>query len=196
MKIENQKVVKAVYDLMIKDEGGVEEIMEKATAETPLVYCHGEGMMLPAFESALAGKEAGESFDFIIPCADAYGEYDEKGVMELPKRLFYNGDGEFDEERVFAGNVIPMNTMDGQVVNAFVAEVKDDTVTIDLNHPYAGVDLHFVGSVLEVRDATPEELETIRHPRHCCHKKGKGCGKGKCRQDGEEQQCGHCGNCE
>ena len=193
MKIEKEKVVKAVYDLMVKDENGLEEIMEKATAEAPLVYCHGEGMMLPAFESALEGKTEGESFDFVIPCKDAYGEYDEKGVMELPKRLFYNGDGEFDEERVFAGNVIPMNTMDGQVVNAFVAEVKEETVTIDLNHPYAGVDLHFVGSILEVRDATAEELEQIRNPRHCCHGKG-GCGKKEKKPCGQDE-CGGCGRC-
>lgn len=196
MKIENQKVVKVIYDLMVKDDGGIEEIMEKATEEMPLVYCQGEKMMLPAFEKALAGKEEGEAFDFIIPCAEAYGEYDQKGVMELPKRLFYNGDGEFDEERVFAGNVIPMNTVDGQVVSAFVAEVKEDTVTIDLNHPYAGVDLHFAGKILEVRDATAEELEQIRNPHHGC---GKCCGKkskGELKNCKKEKKCNDCGGCE
>ena len=180
MKIENQKVVSATYELYIADENGKEEKVEQATQEAPLVWCHGEGMMLPAFEAALAGKEEGEAFDFVIPCADAYGEYDEKGVMELPKRLFYNGDGEFDEERVFEGAVVPMNTVDGQVVQAFVAEVKDETVTIDLNHPYAGADLHFVGKIIEVRDATAEELEAIRHPHgcgRCCGKKKKECNK-------------------
>ena len=206
MKIENEKIVKAVYDLMVKDENGAEEIMEKATEEMPLVYCHGEGMMLPAFENALLGKETGDSFDFVIPCQDAYGDYDEKGVMELPKRMFYNGDGEFDAERVFAGNVIPMHTMDGQVVQAFVAEVKEESVTIDLNHPYAGVDLHFAGRILEVREATPEELDQIRHPHHCCgkgkggcgkHKDKKSCGEGECGK-GEcgKGECGGCGDCE
>ena len=178
MKVEDLKVVTAVYDLLVKDEKGVEEIMEKATAEAPLTYCHGEHMMLPAFEAAMLGKEKGDHFDFVIPCAEAYGEYDEKGVMELPKKMFFNGDGEFDEERVYAGNVIPMNTTDGQIVNAFVAEVKDETVTIDLNHPYAGVDLHFVGQILDIRDVTEGELKAIRNPHRC----------GKCH--------GNCGDCE
>lgn len=187
MKIENQKVVKATYELWIADEKGKEEMYEKATEEAPLVWCHGEGMMLPAFESAMAGKEVGDNFDFVLKAAEAYGEYDERGLMELPKKMFFNGDGEFDEERVFVGNVIPMNTTDGQVVKAQVVEVKPETVTIDLNHPYAGEDLHFKGVILDIRDVTPGELEAIRHPHH-------GCGKchGKC--DECESECGsHCG---
>ena len=187
MKIENQKVVKATYELWIADDeaNGKEQMYEKATEEAPLVWCQGEGMMLPAFEAQMAGKEAGDTFDFVLGPADAYGEWDERGLMELPKKMFFNGDGEFDEERVFVGNIIPMNTTDGQVVKAQVAEVKDETVTIDLNHPYAGEALHFKGVILEIRDVTPGELEAIRNPHHCgkCHKKCNEC-------DGE-----HCGNC-
>lgn len=190
--IENLKVVKATYDLFVAgEENGKEELMERATVEHPLVYCHGEGMMLPAFEAALAGKEVGDSFDFTIPCEDAYGEYDEQGLMELPKQMFFNGDGEFDSERVFVGNVIPMNTVDGQIVNAQVVEITEDKVTIDLNHPMAGEDLHFVGKVIEIRDVTEGELKAIRH--HGC---GGGC-HGKCGDGGCEGGCGEggCGNC-
>lgn len=174
MIVENQKVVKVTYDLFIKgDEPGKEEMIERATSEYPLTYCHGENMMLPKFEENLAGKGVGDEFDFIIACADAYGERDEEGVLELPKKLFFNGDGEFDAERVYVGNVIPMNTTDGQIVNALVLEITEDKVTIDLNHPYAGEDLHFKGKILEIRDADPKELEAIRHPKcggcHGCH---------------------------
>ena len=186
MKIENLKVVKATYDLYIKDEEGKEELMERATEETPLVWCQGEGMMLPAFESAMAGKEAGDSFDFVLAAADAYGEYEEEGLMDLPKKMFFNGDGEFDAERVYEGAIVPMNTVDGQVVKAQVCEVTDDKVTIDLNHPYAGEDLHFTGKILEIRDVTEGELKAIRHPHGCC---GGGCHKGK-NGDG----CGNCGD--
>jgi FKBP-type peptidyl-prolyl cis-trans isomerase SlyD len=195
MKIENLKVVKATYELYINGEGGKEELMEKATEETPLVWCHGEGMMLPAFEKAMEGKEAGEHFDFVLKAADAYGEYIPEGLMELDKKLFFNGDGEFDSERVYVGAIVPMNTVDGQVVKAQVCEITDDKVTIDLNHPYAGEDLHFKGTILEIRDVTEGELEAIRHPRHgCCgggchKKKGEGCGD--C-GDG----CGSCEGCE
>ena len=118
MKIENQKVVKATYDLYIKNEEGKEELMERATEETPLVWCQGENMMLPAFEAAMAGKEAGDHFDFVLQAAEAYGEYFPEGLQELPKTMFFNGDGEFDEERVYVGAVVPMNTVDGQIVKA------------------------------------------------------------------------------
>ena len=114
MKIENQKVVSATYELYINGESGQEELMEKATEETPLVWCHGEGMMLPAFEAAMTGKEEGESFDFVLAAKDAYGEYLEEGLMTLPKKMFFNGDGEFDSERVYVGAIVPMNTTDGQ----------------------------------------------------------------------------------
>lgn len=190
MKIENQKVVKAIYEMYIDGEDGKEEMIEKATIKTPLVYCQGEGMMLPKFEEALAGLEEGDKFDFRIACEDAYGEYDEAGLMELDKRMFYNADGEFDSDRVYTGNIIPMKTVDGQIVNAQVAKVSPLKVTIDLNHPLAGENLHFVGEIVEVRDVDPKELETIRHHGcgGCCNGNcGEGCSK--C----DNHSCSECG---
>ena len=183
--IENQKVVSATYELYINGEDGKEELMERATEEAPLVWCQGENMMLPAFEAAMAGKEAGEAFDFVLKAADAYGEYIPEGLQELPKTMFFNGDGEFDAERVYVGAIVPMNTVDGQIVKAQVCEVTDDKVTIDLNHPYAGEDLHFTGKILSIRDVTEGELKAIRNPHHCgkCHNKCNEC-------DGE-----HCSDC-
>lgn len=185
MKIENQKVVKAIYEMYVDGEEGKEEMIEKATIKTPLVYCQGEGMMLPKFEEALAGLEEGDKFDFRIACEDAYGEYDEAGLMELDKHMFYNVDGEFDSDRVYVGNIIPMKTSDGQIINAQVAKVSPIKVTIDLNHPLAGENLHFIGEIVEVRDADPAELEAIRH--HGCG----GC-HGHCNGNCD----GGCNNCD
>ena len=190
MKVENLKVVTATYELYINGEGGKEELMEKATEETPLVWCHGEGMMLPAFEAQMEGKAEGESFDFVLAAKDAYGEYIQEGLMDLPKNMFFNGDGEFDDERVYVGAIVPMNTTDGQVVKAQVCEITDDQVTIDLNHPYAGEDLHFKGKIISIRDVTEGELRAIRHPHHGCGGCGGGCHKGK---DGDCEGCGECG---
>ena len=193
MKIENLKVVRATYELYIADEDGKEELMEKATEESPLVWCHGEGMMLPAFEAAMAGKEVGDEFDFVLKAADAYGEYIQEGLMDLPKKMFFNGDGEFDEERVYVGAIVPMNTTDGQIVKAQVCEITNDQVTIDLNHPYAGEDLHFKGKILDIRDVTEGELKAIRHPKGCC---GGGCGKkNKCNNECNNCDGEHCGDC-
>ena len=189
MVVKDQKVVKATYALYINGENGKEELMEQATEETPLVWCQGEGMMLPAFEAQMAGKGEGDSFDFVLKAADAYGEYIHEGLMDLPKKMFFNGDGEFDEERVYVGAIVPMNTVDGQIVKAQVCEITDDQVTIDLNHPYAGEDLHFTGKILEIRDVTEGELKAIRNPHGCgkCHGQCNDCEKGDC--NGK-----HCGN--
>lgn len=197
MIIENQKVVTLTYEMYVNAENGSEELIERATEQRPLVYCHGEKMMLPAFEAALVGKKKGDCFDFRIDHNEAYGEYDENGVMELDKQLFFNGDGEFDSERVYIGNVIPMNTVDGQIVNAVVIDIKEDKVTIDLNHPFAGEDLHFVGKIIDVREASDKELEAIRHPHHCGHHCKGNC-NGDCNGDckGDCQGDCHCGESE
>ena len=192
MVVENQMVVTCVYDMFVKGENGQEELMEQATIKRPLIYCHGEGMMLPKFEEAMAGLEKGSKFDFRIACADAYGDYDESGVLTLDKKMFYNGDGEFDSDRVYVGAIVPMTTVDGQIVNAQVAEIGFKTVTIDLNHPLAGEDLHFVGEITDLRKAEAKELEAIRHPHKCggCH--------GNCGDCGSEcgESCGDgCGKC-
>ena len=191
MKVENQKVVTLQYDLYVDGENGQEEMMEKATAEAPLVYCHGEGMMLPAFERAMENLAEGEAFDFRIPCEEAYGEYDTDGVLQLDKKMFYNGDGEFDSERVYVGAIVPMNTADGQIINAQIAEITKEHVTIDLNHPLAGENLHFVGKVLNIRDVTEGELKALHH--RGCGGCGGHCGSGDCGGDCGEGGCG--GNC-
>ena len=167
MKIENQKVATLIYEMFVQGEDGKEEVMERATLEQPLIYCHGEKMMLPSFEAAMVGKDVDELFDFTLTPDQAYGDYDEQGVMTLDKKLFYNGDDEFDAERVYEGAIVPMNTVDGQIINAQVVEITDDKVTIDLNHPLAGETLHFVGKVIDVRDVTPGELKALHHRGGC-----------------------------
>ena len=192
MIVENEKVVTATYGMFVDGENGQEELMERATKDHPLVYCHGLGMMLPKFEEALAGKQKGDKFDFRIDHTDAYGEYDEEGVLDLDKKMFFNGDGEFDSERVYVGAIVPMNTVDGQVVNAQILEISKDKVTIDLNHPLAGENLHFVGEIIDLRDVTPAELDALRHPHKCggCH--------GSCNSSCGDScdSCGGCGGCE
>ena len=171
MVVKPQTVVTCQYDMYLTDNNAQEELYEQATADRPLIYCHGEGMMLPAFEAALEGKNVGDKFDFHINYQDAYGPYDPDGRITLDKKMFYNGDNEFDSERVYSGAIVPMNTTDGQIVNAQVIEVTDNNVTIDLNHPYAGCNMHFVGSIIDIREATPAELDAIRKP-HRCHCSG------------------------
>ena len=150
------KYVAVTYDLNV-GEGEERELMEKATVEAPLKFIYGTGMMLPAFEKALNGLEVGGTFNFSIEPAEAYGEYNEEHVLDLPKNIF-EVDGKFDAEMIKEGNTVPMMDSNGNRMNGSVLEVKDDIVVMDFNHPLAGETLHFSGEVIDVHEPTAEEI--------------------------------------
>ncbi|WP_163711993.1 FKBP-type peptidyl-prolyl cis-trans isomerase [Mangrovibacterium lignilyticum] len=177
MAISKNKMVSLTYDLRI---GGAEgEMIEQATAERPLNFIYGAGTMLPKFEALLEGLEQGKSFEINLNSADAYGEVDENAIVDLPKSIFIM-EGKFDDEMIKVGNTVPMMSTSGQRMNGLVLEVTEETVKMDFNHPLAGEDLHFKGDILEVREATDEEIAAS--VQGGC---GSGCGCG----DGESS-CG------
>ncbi|MCD7931798.1 MAG: FKBP-type peptidyl-prolyl cis-trans isomerase [Tannerellaceae bacterium] len=184
MKVTANKFVSVTYDLNV-GEGEEHELMERATPENPLKFIFGTGMMLPAFEDALKGLEVGGKFNFSIAPADAYGEYNEAHLMELPKNIF-EVDGKFDSEMIQEGNTVPMMDSNGNRLHGAVMEVKDDVVLMDFNHPLAGETLHFSGEVLDVHEPTAEEIAAMSAGGCGC---GDDCGDG-CSDSG----CG-CGGC-
>lgn len=188
MKIANNKYVEVTYDLNV-GEGTDQELMERATEANPLKFIFGLGMMLPAFESALKELTVNDTFDFTLAPVDAYGERNEEHVIDLPKNIF-EVEGKFDAEMIKEGETVPMMDSDGNRLLGSVLEVKDEIVVMDFNHPLAGETLHFSGKVLEVHDATAEEIAAFTAP-------AGGCGCDDCSSDcGDDQQggCG-CGGC-
>ncbi|HJV77780.1 MAG TPA: FKBP-type peptidyl-prolyl cis-trans isomerase, partial [Paludibacter sp.] len=176
------KAVSAEYELYVDGEAeGELELMEKATEQQPLSFIYGVGMMLPKFEENLFGMQVGDKFDFVINTEDAYGEYDDDSVLDLDRAIF-EIDGKLDEEMIFEGNVVPLMDSEGNRVNAQVVTVNDTHVTVDLNHPLAGENLHFKGSVLEVREATEKELASLMGGG--CSGGCGGCGDGGCDDGG------------
>ncbi len=194
MKITANKSVSAEYELYVDGEvEGELELMEKATPEQPLSFVYGVGMMLPKFEENLFGMQVGDKFDFVINNEDAYGPYDDESVLDLDRAIF-EVDGKLDEEMIFEGNVVPLMDGDGNRINAQVVSISDTHVKVDLNHPLAGENLHFKGSVLEVREATEKELAAIMGGGCGCGSGGCGdsCGSGGC-GDNEEEMADSCG---
>lgn len=189
MNISEKMIVSVAYDLYVKTETGESELMESATVEQPLTFCYGIGMMLQKFEAELRGKNTGDKFDFIIPTDEAYGAYNEDHVVDLPKDIFLV-DGEFDSETIFTGNIVPLMDSEGNRINAEVVEVGAETVTVDLNHPLAGEDLHFVGSILDIHEASAEELQSYLGGGGCGG--GCSCDSGSCGDSGS--QGGGCGS--
>ncbi|MDR3195063.1 MAG: peptidylprolyl isomerase [Tannerella sp.] len=192
MSITANKFVSVSYDLNV-GEGDERELMEQATPESPLKFIFGLGSMLPAFEDRLNGLAAGDTFRFSLLPDDAYGEYIEENVLELPKNVF-EVDGIFDGEFVREDSIVPMMDSDGQPRNGIVLEVKDDVVLMDFNHPLAGETLHFDGKVLDVREATAKEIAELTEPAaHCgcghCDCDDNGCGGEDCGGSRKEGCC-------
>jgi FKBP-type peptidyl-prolyl cis-trans isomerase SlyD len=155
MKIENNTVVSVNYNLSIKGTG---EQVEQTSKEQPFVFLFGSGGLLPDFESNLSGKQAGDSFDFFIDAANGYGTRDEQHVVMIPIEAFQGEDGKLDDENVKVGVTLPMVDNEGNRLYGQVLEINAEHVKMDFNHPLAGQDLHFKGEVLEVRQATEEEI--------------------------------------
>lgn len=151
MTIQPNSVVALTYDLYTK-ENDEEVFVEKADEQNPLVFLFGTGMMLPKFEESLAGLLAGASYDFHLVAEDAYGVKDENAVAELPLDMF----GEVERPEI--DSILPLQDNEGNQFRARVKHISETGVTVDLNHPMAGQDLHFIGVILSVREATSDEL--------------------------------------
>ncbi len=151
MNIKPNTVVALTYDLHTKKDGE-KVFVEKATEENPLIFLFGVGMMLPKFEENLAGLAAGATYDFELVAADAYGEKDSTAITDLPIDMFG------DMEKPAIDTILPLQDNQGNQFRARVTAVSETAITVDLNHPMAGQDLHFTGTIIQVREATADEL--------------------------------------
>jgi FKBP-type peptidyl-prolyl cis-trans isomerase SlyD len=147
MQIEKHRVVSIDYTLT-DDEGAV---LDSSEGREPLMYVHGVGAIIPGLEQALEGRQSGDEFKVSVPPAAGYGERDDRLMAEVSRENF----NEIEDLSVGMRFRVPTDRGDYQVVT--VAEIADERVTIDANHPLAGVSLNFDVVVREVRDATQEE---------------------------------------
>ena len=167
MKISDEKIVSLSYDLTVTNENGEKELMERATEQHPLTFMFGMGMMLDAFEKNVEGLSTGDKFSFVLTPEEAYGEYFENNVVELPKKMF-EVDGKFDAERIAEGETLPMMDARGNRMMGSVLEVQSEVVVMDFNHPLAGETLNFDGEVLDVHEPTEEEIKALTQEDGCC----------------------------
>ncbi|HSV87564.1 MAG TPA: FKBP-type peptidyl-prolyl cis-trans isomerase [Bacteroidales bacterium] len=160
------KVVSLQY--VLREGDGQGEIIESTTEKLPAKFVLGVGGLLPDFENKIIDLEKGDTFEFILQHDKAYGHYDEQAVVDLPKNTFIH-EGKLLSQLLEIGNVIPMSDQNGSMINGKVLEISDETVKMDFNHPLAGLNLHFKGSILDTRLATPEEMEHGHvHDEGCC----------------------------
>ena len=146
MQISSEKVVAIHYTL--KDNSG--SVLDSSEGKQPLYYLHGFGNLIPGMEEGLEGRVAGDSFQVVIAPEKGYGVRNEEFVQQVPLEAF--------------GGTIPQVGMQFQAGNdqgryiVTVTAVEGEMVTVDANHPLAGVELHFSVEVIEVREATADEI--------------------------------------
>ncbi len=155
MKVEKNKVVTMTYTLHLNDEQG--EVIQKVDESKPFVQMFGVGALLPAFENNLTGLEEGDTFGFALAAEEGYGDPSDEAILKLEKNIFEVEDV-VDTEMVAVGKMITMQDNNGNPIDGKVLAVEDDSVIMDFNHPLAGESLYFSGSILNVRDASEEEL--------------------------------------
>lgn len=173
MKIQANAVVGLTYELKVsKLEDEIESApfsVEIRDEEDPFYFLFGQSGLPEKFEELLDGKNEGEEFSFTILVGEAYGEADEELVITLPKDQF-SGERGFSEEMLEEGNFLPLMDENGYSMQAKILKDLGEQLLLDFNHPLVGFDLHFEGKIIEVREASKEELDHGHvHGEHGAH---------------------------
>ena len=144
------KVIGIEYNLKDANSG---EQLDSNIGGAPLEFISGKGQIIPGLESKLVEMSANESADVMVEPKDAYGEINEEAIQTLPKEQFAGIE-------LAEGMSLYGTGEQGETVQVIVKSFNDEEVTIDYNHPMAGKTLMFSVTVLSLRDATEEELQT------------------------------------
>lgn len=130
------------------------ETLDRSEDDDPLQYLHGHENIVPGLERALTGKVVGDKLVVVVSPEEGYGTRDAAGERKVPRNAFPE-----DVELEVGMELVMEDTSTGDEQPFWVKSVGKDVVTIDMNHPLAGVQLHFDVEVLSVRPATAEELD-------------------------------------
>jgi FKBP-type peptidyl-prolyl cis-trans isomerase SlyD len=155
MKIEKNKLVSLIYVLREKDSDG--RVIEALDETRPLSFVYGAGRLLPVFESNIDSLNIGDNFSFAMNSDMAYGEKREDMIVNVPIAVFET-DGKLNEDICQVGATVPMMDTEGNPLNGIINEITETYVKMDFNHPMAGIDLFFSGRIIDVREATDQEL--------------------------------------
>jgi len=147
-EVADNVVVQLEYTLTLEDG----EVADSSVGSAPLEYLHGAGEIVEGLESRLTGMKVGDTGRVVIPPEEAYGPYDPEATEEVDRGLFPQ-DMTLEE-----GMGLQLTSDDGTPHVAFVAEVSDDVVVLDFNHPLAGETLTFDVKIINLREASEEEL--------------------------------------
>jgi FKBP-type peptidyl-prolyl cis-trans isomerase SlyD len=148
MQIADKMVV--TIDYTLKDDNG--NILDSSN-DGNFAYLHGSNNIIPGLENALTGKSAGDEVDVTVSPAEGYGERNDSMVQAVPRDMFDS------EQEIEVGMQFHAQSPEGDMVVVTVTDVDKDDITVDGNHPLAGMNLNFGVKVVDVREATAEEMD-------------------------------------
>lgn len=143
------KLVVTIHYKLTDDSGNV---LDNSEGKDPLTYLHGAKNIIPGLEKALVGKTQGAKMQVKVDPADGYGVVRPELTSVVERSLFQGVD------TLEVGMTFEATAPDGSRQQVVVKKVEEDKVTIDANHPLAGVTLNFDVEVVGVREANQEEL--------------------------------------
>ena len=128
-------------------------VLDSSEGAEPLTYLHGSGNIIPGLEKELVGKVEGDSHQVKVEPEEGYGEINPELIQTVDKAAFQG------VESVEVGMSFEAQASDGSVQHIVVKSIEGEVVTIDANHPLAGVTLNFDVEIVSVREATEEEID-------------------------------------
>lgn len=192
MDKNNNKYIAVSYKLYTVGDGET-KLVEETSEDKPFCFISGFGITLEDFEKEIVNVKEGEAFDFTLTKEKAYGDYEQERVLDLDKEMFCIN-GHFDHDNIYVDATVPLQNEDGNQFYGRVLNITEDKVKMDLNHPLAGKDLNFKGTIIQSREATADEIQQLINSMS-----GDGCGCGSCgggcdcdHEDGDGCGCGHC----
>jgi FKBP-type peptidyl-prolyl cis-trans isomerase SlyD len=147
LHVQDGQVVSLVYTLQVDG-----EVIDSSEENEPLQFIQGEGHIIPGLEGALYEMGIGESKNLVIAPEDGYGEFNEEAFIEVPKDQFP------PSVPIELGTELQVRNPEGDVLEARIDKIEEDSVRLDFNHPLAGKELHFDVKVIALRQATEEEI--------------------------------------
>lgn len=184
MIVKERCVVSFKYT--ISKESG--EVIDTTSDNEAISYIHGVGAMLPGIEKALDSQKVGFTYDGVIEPKDAYGEYIPENVMPVPKSHFAHMLDQMEE-----GKLYRFDTGGGNTQLMKVVKIDENIITMDANHPLAGESIKLNCSIVDIREATEDEINSLTKKSCGCGGRGKsegGCCKTKAGSEKEKSSCG------
>lgn len=128
------------------------EVVDSTKEEEPIEFMKGYNAIIPGLERELEGMSVGETKSVTVAAQDAYGEFDPRQMVEVPRSEFPEG------IPVEEGVELQVRDQQGNLLNAVISKVEGEKAVLDFNHPLAGKELHFDVKIAGLRAATDEEL--------------------------------------